>query len=365
MNRREFLQASAAAALSAIASPGIIAAADPPPATSPTTRPTDPPANRLPRWRGFNLLEMYDPPHVRDFRESDFEMLAGWGFNFVRIPCNYLCWSSQTDWMETRDEPLKNLDKAVALGQAHGIHVNLNLHRLPGYCVNPPTERAELWTDAGAQDAAAHQWGELAKRFKDIPATALSFDLINEPADMHTDLYVKVITRLVHSIRAQSPDRLIIADGLKWGRAPVPELASLNIAQSTRGYTPFQVSHYKAGWMKGSDTWAVPTWPLTFEKTVWDKAKLQQDQQPWLNLQKQGVGIHVGEWGAFNHTPHDVVLAWMKDCLDLWKANNWGWSLWNLHGSFGVLDSNRTDVEYEAYKGHKLDRKMLELLRET
>jgi len=35
-----------------------------------------------------------------------------------------------------------------------------------------------------------------------------------------------------------------------------------------------------------------------------------------------------------------------------------------LKGSFGVLNSERTDVKYEDYKGHKLDRKMLELLKE-
>jgi endoglucanase len=29
-----------------------------------------------------------------------------------------------------------------------------------------------------------------------------------------------------------------------------------------------------------------------------------------------------------------------------------------------VLDSGRTDVQYENYKGHKLDRKMLELIKE-
>ena len=53
----------------------------------------------------------------------------------------------------------------------------------------------------------------------------------------------------------------------------------------------------------------------------------------------------------------------MKDCLDLWKEAGWGWALWNLRGSFGVLDSGRTDVEYEKYRGHTLDRKMLELLK--
>jgi endoglucanase len=55
----------------------------------------------------------------------------------------------------------------------------------------------------------------------------------------------------------------------------------------------------------------------------------------------------------------------MEDCLALWKEMGWGFSLWELRGSFGVLDSQRADVAYEDFKGHKLDRKMLELLRRS
>jgi hypothetical protein len=29
-----------------------------------------------------------------------------------------------------------------------------------------------------------------------------------------------------------------------------------------------------------------------------------------------------------------------------------GWALWSLRGDFGVLDSNRADVQYEDYRGH-------------
>ena len=85
---------------------------------------------------------------------------------------------------------------------------------------------------------------------------------------------------------------------------------------------------------------------------------------PWQALERKGVGIHVGEWGAHNQTPHAVVLAWMRDQLALWKDAGWGWALWNLRGSFGVLDSERSDVAYENFRGHKLDRRMLDLLRD-
>ena len=116
--------------------------------------------------------------------------------------------------------------------------------------------------------------------------------------------------------------------------------------------------------MTGADKYALPTWPLKLgEKTV-DKDFLRRDRiLPWQELEKKGVGIHVGEWGAHNQTPHDVVLAWMRDQLALWREAGWGWSLWNLRGSFGVLDSNRADVKYEDFRGHKLDREMLEVIQ--
>ncbi len=67
------------------------------------------------------------------------------------------------------------------------------------------------------------------------------------------------------------------------------------------------------------------------------------------------------EVGAYQYTPRDVALAWMKDCLELWEEAHWAWSMWNFRGSFGILDSGREDVEYEEFEGHELDRAMLEL----
>ena len=127
-----------------------------------------------------------------------------------------------------------------------------------------------------------------------------------------------------------------------------------------------EVSHYQAPWV-GGQRFAEPTWPLRRgkeTKEIIDRQWLKQRCiEPWKALEAKGVGVHVGEWGAFNKTPHQVVLAWAKDCLELWQEAGWGWALWNFRGSFGVLNSGRGDVDYEEFRGHKLDRKMLELLR--
>ena len=70
-----------------------------------------------------------------------------------------------------------------------------------------------------------------------------------------------------------------------------------------------------------------------------------------------------GEGGAYNRTPHDVFLAWFRDLLDILRESSIGFSLWNFRGAFGVLDSGRADVAYEDFQGHKLDRKLLDLLK--
>ena len=101
--------------------------------------------------------------------------------------------------------------------------------------------------------------------------------------------------------------------------------------------------------------------PIAIRKGVED-AKKNMFSVP---LTSEGTLPHeiVGEFGAYNKTPHDVVLAWLEDCLANWKEANMGWAMWNFRGSFGVLDSDRKDVQYEDFHGHKLDRKMLELLQ--
>jgi endoglucanase len=354
MNRREFLTLAAAGAIAG--SKGW---------STPLPVQKQPTASRLPRWRGFNVTEKCTAENNRPFRETDFAWIAEWGFDFARIPMSYLCWTESSDPLKYLEDQVKEIDQVVDFGKKHKVHINLNIHRGFGYCVNPPKEPLDLWTDEKAQDIFSAHWAMLARRYKGIPNGRLSFDLLNEPAAIPEARYVNVVKRAVEAIRAEDSDRLIIADGLKWGRDPVHGLAGLGIAQSTRGYDPMQISHYKASWVGKNDNWPVPTWPMQVaENNRWDKERLRKERiEPWKALEKEGVGIHVGEWGAYSYTPHNVVLAWMKDSLDLWREAGWGWAMWNFRGSFGILDSGRADVQYEDFHGHKLDRHMLELLR--
>jgi len=247
MKRREFLAATAAAA---VFRRGLLAQESEPELWQ-----------KLPRWRGFNLLEKFY--RNERFRETDFQWIHDWGFDFVRLPMDYQQWTDAADPYKLLDEVLEHVDEAVELGRKHGVHVSLNLHNAPGYTVNRAVKhRSSLWHDEEPQRQFAFQWRQFAGRYRGIPAARLSFNLVNEPAHIEEDTYLGAVRGAVEAIRKEDPERLILSDGLNWGRDPMPGLKPWRVAQSTRGYEPGEISHYRASWVDGADRYPTPQWPV-------------------------------------------------------------------------------------------------------
>ena len=476
------------------------------------------------RWRGFNLLEMFikgKNAMPREFRESDFRMMHEWGFNFARLPMDYRFWIVDGDWEKIDESSVEYIDRAIALGRKWGVHVQVCMHRCPGYTVARPREDHDLFTDPEAQRVCALHWAYFAKRWKGIPNEALSFNLFNEPPEIAPEKYASVVKFLVDAIRREDPTRFIMLDGIAWARRPLKAAYGMKgVGQATRGYEPVSVSHYLAPWEGTPNT--KPVWPFSLDepagtlvgsgkpelcaplevvnvppccvsarwnrvsgpvkvrftadgKTVaesvfdpkpdapdWNGVKYYPEWkihqgsytgvtkfdlpqgarllaaeivsgdwidiasleftssdgrtaelkvrkewaapqnflqvfagfgaqvpfvsadamtrprryadagreylyrrtiEPWEEALANGTFVMAGEFGVWKMTPHDIVLDVFEDYLALWKERGMGWALWNLRGDFGVLDSNRVDVEYEEFEGHKLDRRMLELLQ--
>jgi aryl-phospho-beta-D-glucosidase BglC (GH1 family) len=485
--------------------------------------PDPPPTDFTSQWHGFNLLGLFTVEgNNGGYQEEDFSMISDLGFNFVRLPIDYRTYTKANDWNVFVESGLQLIDRAVEWGQAYGIHVCINLHRAPGYCVNPPStplpaaQDVSLWTNKTAQEVFANHWKMFAERYKDVPKEDLSFNLVNEPSNVDGKGYANAVKGAIEAIRSVSPERIIISDAVDAGNTSSSDILAYNVVMSPHFYQPFHITHYKAEWVTGSDQWAEPTWPLYLlanafygsYKTPWDKpmvikgsftagttitlhvyqvssradfriyangsqiykhvfvpgagtgewkeviyqsqwdcyqniydkdysttltadaneislqvkegdwmtftelhikppassglpetiaqpgitdwgvpqatfewqpdkAYMQLVQAPagfenfyiqngfiqqWVDLKNAGVPVHVGEWGVYRFTPHDVTLAFMEDRLRMMQWAGLGWALWEFRGSFGILDSGREDVKYENYHGHKLDREMLNLL---
>jgi aryl-phospho-beta-D-glucosidase BglC (GH1 family) len=471
-------------------------------------------AQKLPQWKGFNLLNLFNTLTYKPFDENIFRMISDFGFNFVRLPIDYRCMIKNRDWNEFNEKALQQIDRALEFGIKYDVHICINLHRAPGYTVATPPEPTDLWRDSETQKVFNRMWSAFAARYKEVPNEYMSFNLVNEPPDMDERTYAKVMGGAADAIWAQDPDRLIIADGIAYGVKPSYMIKELGIAQATRGYQPFNLTHYKAEWVNGADKYPTPAWPdfmipmylygyskrdirsiyeiehnfveaynldinigivsdnarlvvkaddatvfnrnfvseagdgewktavyasewkiyqniydrdyrveipantsrLTIEVTSGDwmsinkltfapesgggreftvapnnadwgakippliigaDGVLNTDNEylqgrkwlrdaylkPWEELMESGCGVMVGEWGAYNKTPHDVVMRWMEDSLINYKEAGIGWALWNFDDAFGIMNSNRVGATYENFEGRKLDREMLELLQ--
>jgi len=364
---------------------------DPPGASAPVK-------NKLPRWRGFNLLDFYSPrpykkpqaPGPNVTKEDDFRWISDWGFDFIRIPIAYPCYVNfdakgdrskritPEEVVSFNEEVVTEIEKLIFLANKYGLHVSLNLHRAPGFCVNSGFyEPYNLWRDEEAQQAFYTHWEMWGKRFRNVSADKLSFDLVNEPCyrdDMNDqfsrkspipgEIYRKVAKGCLDVIHKYNPERLVIADGNDSGGMVIPELTDLPIGQSCRGYSPSEVSHYRAPWVwKNPDDSPMPVWPGEIAGKTYNRKYLEDFYQPWIDLVKQGVGVHCGECGCYRETPHKVFLAWFEDVLSILTEHEIGWATWNFRGDFGFIDSGRKDIVYEDWYGHKLDRGMLTLLQ--
>ena len=349
--------------------------------------------NKLPRWRGFNLMDFYTSRKWTSrnssvTKEDHFKWMSDWGFDFVRIPLQYPSYinfdhsagrnitpEETTDYNE---EVISEIEKLVYLANKYKLHVSLNLHRAPGFCINAGFhEPFNLWKDDAAQQAFYAHWEMWAKRFKNLSHKLLSFDLLNEPCyieDMNDqfsrktavpgELYRKIVIGCKEAILKYNTKRLIVADGNSGGSLVTPELNDLNVGQSCRGYNPHYVSHYRASWVwKNPDDAPMPVWPGIIDGKEYNRKVMEDFYKPWIDLVKQGVGVHCGECGCFSETPHNVFLAWFNDVLSVLTESQIGWALWNFNGSFGILNSGRKDIAYEDWYGQKLDRELLKLLQ--
>jgi endoglucanase len=398
MTRRQTLAGAAGAALALAAGP---AAAAKPGREGLSAR-------THPAWYGFNLLDYFSTdadwrkifPGAGEgrFPEDDFRWARDWGFNFVRLPLDYRFWTDPGDLFRIREDEVEPLDRVLQLGERYGQHVSFALHRAPGYCVLDAidqdetgigllTEGLSLWGDREAQDAFVHHWTYLAERYREVPEEKLSFELLSAPMVRIRELaalagknqiqppkallagietYVALARRTVDAIRSISPHRVVISDGYPGGGRPIPQLYDTGVVHSHLAYAPHELTLYRSEWTQGliADPGEPPGWPVTEgAKVVFDRHGLADVLKPWTGLAEQGIPMHVSELGVSRHTPHDAALAWMGDLLDLLGGLGAGWALFNLRGPMGVLDSGRSDVDYESWYGHKLDRRMLTLLQ--
>jgi endoglucanase len=379
------------------------------------------PKNPIPRWRGFHYHYFATmgrrpagsgvqakmpprPPMTAASLEDDFRIISDFGFDMVRIGVQYWDWVDYTektprggplakDLFKIKESGLTRIDEVIEMARKYKLHVQLDMHRGPGFnfreaVMGEENEPFSLWIDKVAQDAFVFYWDMFAKRYRGISPKELSFDLLNEPArgkNGHAEfgpwvpslipsrsVYQKVMTMAVEKIRETSSDRIIFVEGLdKLASADeiLPEFIPLGVAQSMHCYAPGEFTHYRS-WpdIKKNFLSGPPSWPAKLmDGSTFGRDELEKLHEPWGWLVSQGIGIQCGEFSMatpVGAVPHEIGLRFLTDLLDIMKLHQMGWTYLSFRGGgWGLIDGNDPDVVYEDYHGHKLDRQLLTLLQ--
>lgn len=159
----------------------------------------------LPDWQGTALTPEYLD---RNVRAKDIEDIAKFGFNYVRVHYSYKRFVNERNFKPIESSLMK-LDQLIGWGIQYGVHINVTLYELPG-------SRDDIMKNSEHYRQAIEVWDMLAKRYSNVPAAALSYNLLNEPGyEVFTEEeYAAFANALAETIWKYDSQKVVVSDGM-------------------------------------------------------------------------------------------------------------------------------------------------------
>lgn len=317
---------------------------------------------------GFNLggwlsQSPLTDDHVQNFiRKSDFQTIAQWGFNSIRLPIDGQWLFENEGRGKLSTKRLAFLKEVLNWSKEAGLLTILDLHQIPWHSFAKP-ELENLWKNDEDLDSFCGIWAELTNALKGVEAP-LWFDLLNEPTANNSADWNKVASRVYKAIREEDPQRTVMIESTLWGSVLkledlVQAIQGPRLVYSFHFYLPMLVTHQKAPWwVDGKPYEETVAYPgpipkakeylaqdlppgtraiLEFENRVWNQEALREVLQPVARLSKEGHQLYCGEFGVYEKVARSTRLNWMKDVVGLFSELKVGWAYWNYKWlDFGI-----------------------------
>ena len=155
-----------------------MAPADAPPRALPDATP-----KHLPRWRGFNLLNKFMVDQQKPFEERDFADIAELGFDFVRLPLDYRCWTDRANPESSRSRSSRrSTRRSSSAASTASTSRSTSTGRRGSPSPGPPS-RSRSGPTPEIQAVCAHHWASVRGAYQGMPNNRVSFNPFNEPDD--------------------------------------------------------------------------------------------------------------------------------------------------------------------------------------
>jgi hypothetical protein len=209
------------------------------------------------RFHGMSRPSLEWDPAGDHLGLADYQRIAGWGANVVRLPLAQSFWLADSKYYDAGYRA--RVDQNVAWANTAGLDVILDLHR---------SDRGDPTTWPAAERMADTRsielWAEVAARYRDNPRVL--FELYNEPHDVAWPVWrdggpsgdgftVGGMQQLYDAVRGAGADQVVIVGGVDFAYdlrgVPQYRLAGDNIAYASHPYLPYAekvASQWPAYW---------------------------------------------------------------------------------------------------------------------
>lgn len=258
----------------------------------------------------------------RDFRnhfiqENDIKMIAGFGFNCIRVPFNSRAIEKRP--YQYDGEGLKYLDNVIRWTEKYKVWLILDLHAACGAqnhdWHSDSLGPALLWQKKELRERTFKLWEFLVNRYKDKTAVA-GYDLLNEAVLEDTKLLNTFYKQLIKTIRSADRNHILFVEGNRWAQdlECLEDFSDGNLAFSVHVYQPLEFTFN-----------FIPHSQYLFET----KKSLQKLLSGYAaTARRKQRPIYVGEFGVNARQGHDGEDVWVKDTLSCFQEFGFHWTYW-------------------------------------
>ena len=281
--------------------------------------------------------------------EKDFDVMAGWGLDHVRIPMDYNV-LEEADGSLSR-EGFDRISRAVGWCQARGLKVVLDLHKTAGYSFDADEHEGGFFHSEAYQERFYRLWEGLAERFND--PDRIAFELLNEVTDSSViGEWNRIAAECIRRIRRIAPRSLILV-GSYWNNSPLAvkdldQPADDRVIYNFHCYDPLNFTHQGATWVPQLDI----SKRVSFEEAEITPALFEELFESAIRTaEERGAALYCGEYGVIEEaTPEDTV-KWYRTIHEVFERHQIARSAWSYREmNFGLSDARLDGVREELVR---------------
>ena len=302
-------------------------------------------------YKGINLGGWfsqcdYDPAKMDSFiQKEDFEKIASWGADHVRIPVDYNVFQ--------QEDGFERLDRAIEQAKQYQMRTVLDLHKTEGFSFdNYGEQESGFFENPAYREKFYVLWEKFAKRYGSQPGQ-VAFELLNEVTDKaYLPVWNETAQNCVRRIRKFAPESLIFIGSydnnspltVKDLNQPYDE----NVIYNMHCYEPLKFTHQGAYWTEKIQ----PEKRYSFSESQITPAYFEELFSSALEkAQKHHTALYCGEYGVIDRVSPQDTLEWFITIHDVFEKHQIARCAWTYKAlDFSLSDKRLDGVRKEILK---------------